>query len=159
MWARLARSRSATSSPKTERPSRASDNALDRALAEAAGRKLANSSSRTTSRATLRPGLSIMSSHRRLAGGRSHGPALRSPKLMENGPRRVTRTRASPSPVGSLTAAAATAALSHGDRSQALERGTFNSAHPVLLLECAPADPTRSAFQCRRELSKLNTPG
>src|SRR6202035_3149160 len=76
------------------------------------------SSSRATSRPTLRPGLTITSSQRRLAGGRYQGPALRSPSFMLNGPRRVTLTRGSPIPSVPPTAPAATAQLSHAERAR-----------------------------------------
>ena len=45
MWARSVRSSSAARSPRGDRPSRASDSAVDRALAEAGGARWAKSSS------------------------------------------------------------------------------------------------------------------
>ena len=123
----------------------ASDSAVDRALAEAAGPRLANSSSRATSRPTLRPGLSISSSQRRLAGGRYQGPALRSPSFMVNGPRRVTRTRASPRPWASLTAPAATRGLSHDDQSEVLGKASSGPSSFSGRSKSLPA-PARAAL-------------
>ncbi len=108
MCARSARSRPATSSPSAESASRASDNAREIAVAEAAGARSAKSSSRATSRPTRRPGLTITSSQRRFAGGRYQGPALRSPSFIVNGPSRVTRSRSLELSVP-LTASPATA--------------------------------------------------